>query len=57
MLIIPFFLTALGNGFYAASTVLVMRTVYAKDVANHYNFLSLASLLATILLNKLLYGN
>jgi MFS family permease len=55
-LLIPFGLTALGNGFSAATVVLVMRTLYAKDVANHYNCMSLASLLASVLLNQVLYG-
>ncbi|CAM42782.1 hypothetical protein, unknown function [Leishmania braziliensis MHOM/BR/75/M2904] len=56
LLLIPFGLTALGNGFSAASVVLVMRTLYAKDVANHYNFMSLPSLAASVLLNQMLYG-
>ncbi|KPA83779.1 hypothetical protein ABB37_02004 [Leptomonas pyrrhocoris] len=55
-LLIPFGLTALGNGFSAATVVLVMRTLYAKSVANHYNCMSLASLVASILLNQILYG-
>ncbi|KAG5471874.1 hypothetical protein LSCM4_03435 [Leishmania orientalis] len=56
-LLIPFGLTALGNGFSAASVVLVMRTLYAKDVANHYNCMSLSSLTSSLLLNQLLYGS
>ncbi|GET91328.1 hypothetical protein, unknown function [Leishmania tarentolae] len=56
-LLIPFALTALGNGFSAASIVLVMRTLYAKDVANHYNCMSLSSLAGSVLLNQMLYGN
>lgn len=55
-LLIPFGLTALGNGFSAATVVLVMRTLYAKDVANHYNCMSLSSLAASVLLNQVLYG-
>lgn len=57
LLLIPFILCALGNGFTAASVVLVMRTLYAKDIANHYNFTSVATIASAILLNKLLYGN
>ncbi|CAC9521947.1 hypothetical protein, unknown function [Leishmania infantum JPCM5] len=56
-LLISFGLTALGNGFSAASIVLVMRTLYAKDVANHYNCMSLSSLASSVLLNQMLYGN
>lgn len=55
-LLLPFGLTALGNGFSAATVVLVMRTLYAKDVANHYNCMSIASIAASILLNQMLYG-
>ncbi|KPI87117.1 hypothetical protein ABL78_3770 [Leptomonas seymouri] len=55
-LLLPFVLTALGNGFSAATVVLVMRTLYAKSVANHYNCMSLSSLAASILLNQVLYG-
>ncbi|KAG5497761.1 hypothetical protein JKF63_04028 [Porcisia hertigi] len=55
-LLVPFGLTALGNGFSAASVVLVMRTLYAKDVANHYNCMSLSSLFSSVLFNQVLYG-
>ncbi|PWU84615.1 putative protein associated with differentiation 4 [Trypanosoma cruzi] len=53
---LPYVLAAIGNGFSAASLVLVSRTVFAKDPAKHYNFYFLASLLSTIFLNRLLYG-
>ncbi|PBJ79764.1 protein associated with differentiation 4 [Trypanosoma cruzi cruzi] len=53
---LPYVLAAIGNGFSAASLVLVSRTVFAKDPAKHYNFIFLASLLSTIFLNRLLYG-
>ncbi|KAF8302936.1 putative protein associated with differentiation 8 [Trypanosoma cruzi] len=53
---LPYVLAALGNGFGAASLVLVSRTVFAKDPAKHYNFCFLASLFSTIFLNRLLYG-
>ncbi|CCW65043.1 unnamed protein product [Phytomonas sp. EM1] len=56
-LLIPFILTALGNGFIAAINVLVIRTIYVKDIANHYNFTSIASLAASIFINKMLYGD
>ncbi|KAF5216265.1 hypothetical protein ECC02_010976 [Trypanosoma cruzi] len=53
---LPYLLAALGNGFGAASLVLVSRTVFAKDPAKHYNFLFLALVSSTIFLNRLLYG-
>ncbi|CCW68217.1 unnamed protein product [Phytomonas sp. Hart1] len=56
-LLVPFILTALSNGFIAAINVLVIRTMYLKDIANHYNFTSIASLAASIFVNKMLYGD
>ncbi|PWV13477.1 putative protein associated with differentiation 4 [Trypanosoma cruzi] len=53
---LPYVLAAIGNGFSAASLVLVTRTVFAKDPAKHYNFIFLASVSSTIFLNRLLYG-
>ncbi|PBJ79923.1 protein associated with differentiation 4 [Trypanosoma cruzi cruzi] len=53
---LPYVLAALGNGFSAASLVLVYRTVFAKDPAKHYNFIFLALVCSTIFLNRLLYG-
>ncbi|KAF5216271.1 protein associated with differentiation 4 [Trypanosoma cruzi] len=53
---LPYVLAALGNGFSAASLVLVSRTVFAKDPAKHYNFIFLALVSSTIFLNRLLYG-
>ncbi|KAF8283389.1 putative protein associated with differentiation 8 [Trypanosoma cruzi] len=53
---LPYLLAAIGNGFSAASLVLVSRTVFAKDPAKHYNFLFLALVSSTIFLNRLLYG-
>ncbi|KAF5224022.1 hypothetical protein ECC02_002917 [Trypanosoma cruzi] len=53
---LPYVLAALGNGFGAASLVLVSRTVFAKDPAKHYNFIFLASVCSTVFLNRLLYG-
>lgn len=53
---LPFVLGALGNGFLAATTVLTMRTIYAKDPAKHYNFLFIASTISLIAFNRFLYG-
>lgn len=56
LLLTPFVLAALGNGFTAATVVLVMRTLYVKNMALHYNFTSLASITSSLALNKGLYG-
>ncbi|PBJ79911.1 protein associated with differentiation 4 [Trypanosoma cruzi cruzi] len=53
---LPYVLAAMGNGFGAASIVLVTRTIFAKDPAKHYNFIFSSVVFSTILLNRLLYG-
>ncbi|KAH9578914.1 Nodulin-like [Trypanosoma melophagium] len=53
---IPCFIMALANGCAAAAVVIVLRTIYAKDVAKHYNFCMLAGILASVLMNRFLYG-
>lgn len=55
-LLLAFAIAALGNGFCASITILVIRTIYAKDPAKHYNFGINALVPAAILLNRLLYG-
>ncbi|XQJ25386.1 Major Facilitator Superfamily/Nodulin-like, putative [Leishmania guyanensis] len=55
-LLIAFSLAAVGNGFCASVSILVIRTMYAKDPAKHYNFGFNALWIAAILLNRLLYG-
>ncbi|RNE96121.1 hypothetical protein TraAM80_09963 [Trypanosoma rangeli] len=40
-LLLPYFIASLGNGFSAATVVLVARTLFAKDHGKHYNFFSL----------------
>ncbi|EPY19822.1 hypothetical protein STCU_09280 [Strigomonas culicis] len=52
----PFVALAFGNGFQTASTILVIRTIYAKDLAAHYNFCMLARSIAVIICNRFLYG-
>ncbi|KAK7193953.1 Nodulin-like protein [Novymonas esmeraldas] len=55
-LLLAYAIAALGNGFCASITILVLRTIYAKDPAKHYNFSINALVPASILLNRLLYG-
>ncbi|KPA77010.1 hypothetical protein ABB37_07365 [Leptomonas pyrrhocoris] len=55
-LLLAYSIAALGNGFCASITILVVRTIYAKDPAKHYNFGINALVPAAILLNRLLYG-
>ncbi|RNF16516.1 uncharacterized protein Tco025E_05199 [Trypanosoma conorhini] len=53
---LPYVLGALANGIRAGVVVLMMRTIYARDVAKHYNFCFLSTVFATILLNRFTYG-
>ncbi|KAH9598718.1 Nodulin-like [Trypanosoma melophagium] len=54
--IIGFFLGAFGNGSSWASTALMMRSLYAKDIGKHYNFIFSGALVAVIALNRFAYG-
>ncbi|GET86677.1 hypothetical protein, conserved [Leishmania tarentolae] len=53
---LPYVVAALGNGFCAASQILVSRTIFAKDPAKHYHFCFSATMVASVLLNRFLYG-
>ncbi|KAK7194133.1 Protein Associated with Differentiation [Novymonas esmeraldas] len=53
---LPYVIAALGNGFCAASQILVARTIFAKDPAKHYHFCFSATMVASVLLNRFLYG-
>ncbi|KPA76998.1 hypothetical protein ABB37_07355 [Leptomonas pyrrhocoris] len=53
---LPYVVAAFGNGFCAASQILVTRTIFAKDPAKHYNFCFTSTMVATIVLNRFLYG-
>ncbi|CAD2222800.1 Nodulin-like/Major Facilitator Superfamily, putative [Angomonas deanei] len=55
-LLVAFSLTALGNGFCASVTILVIQTIYAKDCAKHYNFGYNSLWIAAIVLNRFLFG-
>ncbi|ORC88543.1 uncharacterized protein TM35_000161810 [Trypanosoma theileri] len=54
--LLPFAIAAIGNGFCASVSILVVRTIYAKDPAKHYNFAFNALWTSAVLLNRLLYG-
>ncbi|KEG13177.1 hypothetical protein DQ04_01171100 [Trypanosoma grayi] len=54
--LLAFALAAIGNGFCASVSILVVRTIYAKDPAKHYNFAFNALWISALLLNRLLYG-
>ncbi|CBZ24857.1 conserved hypothetical protein [Leishmania mexicana MHOM/GT/2001/U1103] len=53
---LPYVIAAIGNGFLAATTILITRTIYARDPAKHYHFCFLAAAFSSIALNRFLYG-
>ncbi|CAM41944.2 hypothetical protein, conserved in leishmania [Leishmania braziliensis MHOM/BR/75/M2904] len=53
---LPYIVAALGNGFLAGVAILVTRTIFAKDPAKHYHFCFTASMLASLVFNRFLYG-
>ncbi|EPY25789.1 hypothetical protein STCU_00928 [Strigomonas culicis] len=53
---LPYVVAAFGNGFLAASMILVTQTIYAKDHAKHYHFCFFATAMASIALNRYMYG-
>ncbi|KAK7199601.1 Nodulin-like protein [Novymonas esmeraldas] len=55
-IVIGFFLDSFGNGFSWASTALTMRTLFAKDIGKHYNFMYVGAFIAVIALNRFGYG-
>ncbi|EKF33405.1 hypothetical protein MOQ_002732 [Trypanosoma cruzi marinkellei] len=53
---LPCFTIALVNGSAAAAVVIVLRTIFATDVAKHYNVCSFAGIAASLFMNRLVYG-
>ncbi|EKG04623.1 hypothetical protein TCSYLVIO_004317 [Trypanosoma cruzi] len=54
--ILGFLLGGIGNGAGWASTALVMRSVYSKDIGKHYNFMYVGAFFGIIVLNRFAYG-
>ncbi|RNE97613.1 uncharacterized protein Tco025E_09405 [Trypanosoma conorhini] len=55
-IILGFFFGGFGNGAAWASTALVVRSIYAKDIGKHYNFMSFGTLVGIIAFNRFAYG-
>ncbi|RNF12091.1 hypothetical protein TraAM80_00508 [Trypanosoma rangeli] len=53
---LPCFIFAFVSGATAAAVVIVLRTIFAEDVAKHYNFCSVAGIASSLLMNRVLYG-
>ncbi|KAK7194139.1 Protein Associated with Differentiation [Novymonas esmeraldas] len=53
---LPYCVAAMGNGFCAATQILVTRTLFAKDSAKHYHFIFTSTLVACLVFNRFLYG-
>ncbi|KAL7700928.1 hypothetical protein N2W54_005594 [Lotmaria passim] len=55
-IVIGFFFESFGNGFSWACTALTIRTMFAKDIGKHYNFMFVGAFIAVIALNRFGYG-
>ncbi|GET90440.1 hypothetical protein, conserved [Leishmania tarentolae] len=55
-IVIGFFFDSFGNGFSWACTALTVRTLFAKDIGKHYNFMYVGAFIAVIALNRFGYG-
>lgn len=56
-IVVPFVLAAVGNGMGWGLGVLCVRIVYAEDIGKHYNFMWSAGLVATVALNRFMFGD
>ncbi|EPY23192.1 hypothetical protein STCU_07824 [Strigomonas culicis] len=56
LLPLPYVVNALGNGFLGAVVILVTQTIYAKDHAKHYHMCFFGIAMASIALNRYMYG-
>ncbi|KAK7200077.1 Nodulin-like [Novymonas esmeraldas] len=55
-IVVGFFFDSFGNGFSWACTALTVRSVFAKDIGKHYNFMFVGAFIAVIALNRFGYG-
>ncbi|KAK7200075.1 Nodulin-like [Novymonas esmeraldas] len=55
-IVVGFFFDSFGNGFSWACTALTVRTLFAKDIGKHYNFMYVGVCIAVIALNRFAYG-
>ena len=55
-IVIGFFFDSFGNGFSWACTALIVRTMFARDIGKHYNFMYVGAFIAVIALNRFGYG-
>ncbi|KEG07794.1 pyruvate transporter 0 [Trypanosoma grayi] len=55
-LILPFLLGSMGNGIGWGGGVLAARMMYARDAGKHYDFLFSSGFVASIALNRFMFG-
>lgn len=56
LIVLPFMLAAMGNGLGWGLGVLCVRIVYADDIGKHYNFMWSSGIVATVALNRFMFG-
>ncbi|EKG06698.1 hypothetical protein TCSYLVIO_002189 [Trypanosoma cruzi] len=55
-LLLPFLLGAMGNGVGWGVGVIALRMMYSEDIGKHYNFCFTSGAVATIALNRFMFG-
>ncbi|RNF06314.1 pyruvate transporter 0 [Trypanosoma conorhini] len=55
-LLLPFLLGSFGNGIGWGVGVIVARIMYARDIGKHYSFMRTSAAVASIALNRFLFG-
>ncbi|EKF38355.1 hypothetical protein MOQ_001437 [Trypanosoma cruzi marinkellei] len=56
VLLLPFLLGAMGNGVGWGVGVIALRMMYSEDIGKHYNFCFTSGAVATIALNRFMFG-
>lgn len=55
-IVLPFLIASMGNGMGWGLGVVCVRIIYAEDMGKHYNFMFSSGILATVGLNRFMFG-
>lgn len=55
-LVLPFLIAPMGNGLGWGLGVVCVKILYSEDIGKHYNFMFSSGILATVGLNRLMFG-
>ena len=56
LILIPFGVMSFGFGFSWATTILIVRQTFSRDIGQHYNYCFFAAILSTVVFNRVLFG-